>query len=70
MSCIHFKFNNTVENDKLKLDGLHISISDVRDAIINLKNLKANLYTLKIINAQTKKGENVYRNQLFLWYAV
>ena len=57
MSCIHFKFSNTVENEKLKFDGLQISVSDLRDAIIKLKNLKANLYTLKIIDAQTKEGE-------------
>lgn len=56
MSCIHFKFNNTVENDKLVFEGLHISVSDLRDAIIKLKKLKANLYTLVIIDAQTKKG--------------
>ncbi len=57
MSCIHFKFSNTVENEKLKFDGLQISLSDLRDAIIKLKNLKANLYSLKIIDAQTKKGK-------------
>ena len=56
MSCIHFKFSNTFENEKLKFDGLHISVGDLRDAVIKLKNLKANLYTLKIIDAQTKKG--------------
>lgn len=56
MSCIHYKFSNTVENEKIKFDGLHISVADLRDAIIKQKSLKANLYTLKIIDSQTKRG--------------
>jgi len=67
MSCIHFKFSNTVENEKLKFDGLQISVSDLRDAIIKLKNLKANLYTLKIIDAQTKEGMCT-ENFIFIFY--
>lgn len=56
MSCIHFKFTNTVENDKIKFDGLQISVSDLKQAIMKQKNLKQNLYSLKIIDSQTKKG--------------
>lgn len=56
MSCIHYKFSNTVENDKIKFDGLHISVADLRDAIIKQKGLKSNQYTLRIIDSQTKKG--------------
>lgn len=56
MSCIHYKFSNTVENDKIKFDGLHISVADLREAIIKQKGLKSNQYTLKIIDSQTKKG--------------
>lgn len=56
MSCIHFKFNNTVDNDKIKFNGLQMSVADLKDAIIKQKNLKANLYTLKIIDSQSKKG--------------
>ena len=67
MSCIHFKFSNTFENDKIKFDGLHISLGDLKDAIIKQKNLKANLYTLKIIDSQSKKGEfTPCQRQLFL----
>ena len=61
MSCIHFKFSNTVEDEKLMFEGLQISLSDLRDGIIKLKNLKANLCTLRIINAQTKEGIILYK---------
>ncbi len=57
MSCIHFKFSNTVENAKVKFDGLHISVSDLKEAIVKQKNLKSNLHGLRIIDSQTKKGE-------------
>ena len=56
MSCIHFKFTNTFEDDKIKFEGLHISVADLKQAIIKQKNLKANLYTLKVIDSQSKKG--------------
>jgi hypothetical protein len=56
MSCIHYKFSNTVENDKIKFDGLQISVADLREAIIKQKSLKSNQYTLRIIDSQTKKG--------------
>ena len=59
MSCIHFKFSNTVENDKIKFDGLHISVSDLKEAIVKQKNLKSNLHGLRIIDSQTRKGEIV-----------
>ena len=55
MSCIHYKFSNTVENDKIMFDGLHISVADLREAIVKEKNLKSNII-LKIIDSQTKKG--------------
>ena len=56
MSCIHYKFSNTVENDKIKFDGLDISVADLREAIIKQKNLKSNI-NLRIVDSQTKKGE-------------
>lgn len=60
MSCIHYKFSNTVENDKIKFDGLHISVADLREAITKQKSLKSNLYTLKIVDSQTKKGSPLF----------
>lgn len=54
MSCIHYKFSNTVENDKIKFDGLDISVADLREAIIKQKNLKSNI-NLRIVDSQTKK---------------
>ncbi len=56
MSCIHFKFSNTFENDKIKFDGLQISLADLKESIVKQKNLKSNMYTLKIIDSQSKKG--------------
>lgn len=56
MSCIHFKFSNTVDEEKVKFDGLHISVAELREAIIKQKSLKANMHSLKIIDSQSKKG--------------
>ena len=57
MSCIHFKFSNAVEDDRIKFDGLHISVADLKEAIVKQKSLKSNLFSLKIVDSQTKKGE-------------
>ena len=58
MSCIHFKFKSSLEYEKLTFDGLHISLSDLKEAIMKQKKIGSfNQYTLSVVDAQSKKGE-------------
>jgi len=57
MSCIHFKFANVVENDEIKFNGLHISVADLKKAIIKQKGMKSRFDSLILIDPRTKKGE-------------
>ena len=58
MSCIHFKFKSSLEYEKLTFDGLHISLSDLKEAIMKQKKIGSlNQYTLSVKDAQSKKGE-------------
>ena len=68
MSCIHFKFSNAVEDDRIKFDGLHISVADLKEAIVKQKSLKSNLFSLKIVDSQTKKGERYLLVNAILYY--
>lgn len=67
MSCIHFKFKSSLDYEKLTFDGLHISLSDLKEAIMKQKKIgSVNQYTLSVKDAQSKKGE---KNEL-LWLLV
>ncbi len=58
MSCIHFKFKSSLDYEKLTFDGLHISLSDLKEAIMKQKKIgSVNQYTLSVKDAQSKKGE-------------
>ena len=59
MSCIHYKFKSSLDYDTLTFDGTHISLGDLKKAIITQKKLqgKANEFELQITNAQSKDGE-------------
>ena len=57
MSCVHYKFKSSLDYDTLKFDGLHITLADLKKAIIQQKKLgKATDFDLQVINAQTKEG--------------
>lgn len=57
MSCIHFKFKSSLEYEKITFDGLHISLGDLKEAIMKQKKIGvSNQYTLKVVDAQSKKG--------------
>lgn len=57
MSCIHYKFKSSRDYDTLTFDGLHISLGDLKKAIILHKKLgKIVDFDLQITNAQTKEG--------------
>ena len=60
MSCIHFKFKSSLDYEKLTFDGLHISLSDLKEAIMKQKKIgSVNQYTLSVKDAQSKKGEKM-----------
>ena len=57
MSCIHYKFKSSMDYDTLTFDGLHISLADLKKAIIDHKKLgKSGDFHLQITDAQTKQG--------------
>jgi len=56
MSCIHYKFKSSLDYDTLTFDGLHISLGDLKKAIIQHKRLgKMTDFDLQVTNAQTKE---------------
>lgn len=56
MACIHFKFKNSLDYDSVTFDGLHISLGDLKKAIMQRKKLKDTDVDLLIVNAITKKA--------------
>ena len=57
MSCVHFKFKSSLDYEKVTFQGLHISLEDLRNAIMKQKKIGlSNEFTLEIVDAQTKKG--------------
>ena len=56
--AVHYKFNAAKEYDTLPVDGLHISLADLKDAIIHHKRLgRGDLCDLQVTNAETKESE-------------
>lgn len=61
MSCIHYKFKSSLDYDSVTFDGLHISLGDLKKAIIQHKKLGKNAeFDLQITNAQTKTGKYIH----------
>lgn len=61
---VHYKFKSTLDYDTITFDGLHISVADLKKAILQQKRLsKITDFDLQIINAQTKEGK-------LLWWPV
>ncbi|XP_037956931.1 E3 ubiquitin-protein ligase RBBP6 isoform X2 [Teleopsis dalmanni] len=53
---VHYKFKSTRDFDTITFDGLHISVGDLKKAIIHQKRLgKVTDFDLQITNAQTKE---------------
>jgi len=60
MSCIHFKFKSSLEYEKIMFDGLHISLADLKEAIMKQKKIGlSNAFKLEVVDAQSKIGECV-----------
>lgn len=59
---VHYKFKSALDFDTISFDGLHISVDDLKKAIIHQKRLgKTQDFDLQITNAQTKEGKYLPR---------
>lgn len=54
---VHYKFKSSLDFDTISFDGLHISVDDLKKAIIHQKRLGKTDFDLHITNAQTKEGK-------------
>jgi len=55
---VHYKFKTSLEFDTITFDGLHISVADLKKAILHQKRIgKTTDFDLQITNAQTKEGK-------------
>ncbi|XP_065162102.1 E3 ubiquitin-protein ligase RBBP6 isoform X2 [Atheta coriaria] len=53
---VHYKFKSALEYDTVTFDGLHISVKDLKIAIIQQKRIGKNTdFDLQVTNAQTKQ---------------
>ena len=67
MSCVHFKFKSSLEYEKITFDGLHISLADLKDAIMKQKKIGlSNAFRLEVVDAQSKKGVCVLNDSLLV----
>lgn len=58
--AVHFKFKSAREFDKLDIEGPFITVSSLKDKIIEAKNLgKAADFDLVLTNNQTGEGERL-----------
>lgn len=57
MSCVHYKFKNSLDYETLTFDGLYISVEELKRSIYEKKRIgKSTDCDLMITNAQTKEG--------------
>lgn len=55
---VHYKFKSALEFSTLPVDGVNISVEDLKEAIIQQKKLsKAQPFDLIITNAETNQGK-------------
>ncbi|XP_044734609.1 E3 ubiquitin-protein ligase RBBP6 isoform X3 [Chrysoperla carnea] len=58
---VHYKFKSSLDYDTVTFDGLHISVGDLKKAIIQQKRIGKNTdFDLQVTNAQTKE---VYQDE-------
>lgn len=63
---VHYKFKSALEYDTVTFDGLHISVKDLKNAIIQQKRIGKNTdFDLQVTNAQTKEGNTNYSIYMF-----
>ena len=55
---VHYKFKAALDFSTVSFDGIHISVADLKEAIIDQKKLAKNAdFDLQIMNAQTNEGK-------------
>jgi len=60
---VHYKFKSALEYDTVTFDGLHISVRDLKKAILHQKRIGKNTdFDLQVTNAQTKEGKDEFMN--------
>lgn len=53
---VHYKFKSALEYDTITFDGLHISVKDLKKAILHQKKIgKTSDFDLQVTNAQTQE---------------
>lgn len=58
---VHYKFKSALEYDTVTFDGLHISVKDLKNSILQQKRIgKSTDFDLQVTNAQTKEGRFYY----------
>ena len=58
---VHYKFKSALEYDTVTFDGLHISVRDLKKAILHQKRIGKNTdFDLQVTNAQTKEGKGKF----------
>lgn len=60
MSSVHYKFKSSIDYDTVTFDGLHISLGDLKKAIMEQKKIGRVEFDLQVTNAQSSeeyKGE-------------
>ncbi|XP_049819824.1 E3 ubiquitin-protein ligase RBBP6 isoform X2 [Aethina tumida] len=56
---VHYKFKSALDYDTVTFDGLHISVKDLKNSIIQQKRIgKSTDFDLQVTNAQTKEEYN------------
>lgn len=56
---VHYKFKNSLESNTVVFDGVHISVGDLKKAIMQQKKLGKNAdYDFQITDTETKRGKN------------
>jgi hypothetical protein len=66
---VHYKFKSALEYDTVTFDGLHISVRDLKKAILHQKRIGKNTdFDLQVTNAQTKEGKDTYFYGVFVKY--
>jgi len=53
---VHYKFKNNVDYDTVTFDGVHISVGDLKKAIVQQKKLTRAECDYEITDAESNKG--------------
>ena len=57
MSSVHYKFKSSNDYATVTFDGLHISLADLKKAIMTQKKITRAMFDLQVTNAQTGEGK-------------